>query len=42
VFWLRNEGTMMKSRRRERGRGLGFWDAATERENVVFIVEDDA
>jgi len=32
----------VKSRRRERGHGLGFWCAAAERENVVFIMEDDA
>jgi len=40
VIWLRNEGTMVKTRRRQRGRELGFWCAVAERENVVFIVED--
>jgi len=41
VIWLRNEGTVVKSRRRERGHELGFWYAAAERENVVFIMEDE-
>jgi len=40
LIWLRNEGIMVKTRWRQWGRNEGLWCAATERENVVFIVED--
>jgi len=41
LIWLRNEGTMVKTRWRQWGRDKGLWCVAAERENVVFIVEDE-